>query len=540
MRKDENTSKTEVTDKSEERRPNRQQRRSSNRRKGKGNSRKPKLDTTRSNNPAWYYADAQLAEQVSQMSFQNLAGEPITLDGFDFDVPNIIRVHLNPSPGVQTSSKYNTALAQNSAMNLAAFRLYSKLSAFTGRVQNYAPQDVATMILAFSEVISMFEFIRRAFGVAYTMNMRNRDYPRHVLAFGMMVDPDDLFINYSSYRTRFNALVTMFNQLPIPKNVAYFDKCAAIYEKIYLDSPSSMAQTIVPVPHTTWMLDEQSYSGGSVLRTTQACSSANFKGFPTAPNTMAFYLSTLENMIGALLNSSSLHVVYTDIMNYAAKQSMEMWKMDYLIDGYTVVPVYDLNFLLQMHNATVTDMPSETTFVTGPLNVTPWNDVYPDANNNSIYYNPSFETVTGFANVPRTGADVLIDMLTDNPSLTDRVEVTRYISSCNGTPYTNSANVTSFIDAALPDHYVVAVDFEVQTSNFSVHRTFSTMMNSTANWMNIASLVANISWAPRFYEVDANGVTGHYTGDINYYTTVDAQYLRKLHDFVGLALYDVR
>lgn len=510
--------------------------------KGKGNRRKPKeekLDESRSNNPAWYFRDERLADQVSQLSFQQLAGYPIPFDGTDFDVPNIVRVNINPAPGVQTSNRYNTALSQHAAINMAGFRMYSKLSAFTGRTSSYAPQDIATAELAIGEVISQFEFIRRGFGVAYTSSPRNRDYPRQLLNFGMRIDADDLFVNLSNYRTRFNTLVTLFNSIAFPKSIAYFDKCASLYEKIYLDSPSSMAQTIVLVPLTSWILDETSYSGGSILKTIPICSNASF-GELTAPKTMAQYLTTLEQCLTALLNSSTLNIIYSDIMNYASKNSVEFWRMDYLMDGYGVIPEYDLNFLLQFHNMTFTGMPCESVFVTSPVAVTPYNDVYPDPNNNSLYYNPAFPILTGGPGHARTGSAVIVDMLTDAPNVTDRVEVTRYISITDGTAYTTSTSVSAFVDAALPDHFASSIMFEQQTSLLSYNYAGGTLMNE-AQFRDVATQIANIDWAPRFMEIDTNTglYTGRSTGEVNFYTVIDELYLRKLHDFCGLDLYNV-
>lgn len=495
----------------------------------------------RENDPRWYFTDEKLADQVSQLSFQNLAGYPINYDGKDFDVPNIVRIYLNPSPGVQLSTRYGTPLAQNSAINMAAFRFYSKLSAFTGRTQSYAPQDVAVMVLAMGELISQIENVRRMFGIVNVGNMRNRDYPKTMLNFGLVVDADDLCANYSNYRTQFNTLITLVNQLPIPKNIAYFDKCAALYEHVYLDAPSSMAQSIVCIPFSTWVLDEASYSGGTVLKTYPVCVDSTYGQFATPP-TMAWYLNLLSTMIGAMLNSTTLNVVYTDILNYASKQGMEFWKFEYLYENYLVIPEYNANFLLQMHNATIVNNPAETTLVTSPVVVTPYNDVYPDANTNSVYYNPAFHCVLSMANgKPSTGSDALIDMLTDSPTLTDRVEVTRFTSISGGTYYTPSYGTQPVcsIDTTLPDHYVVMCRFETQTNNLT-NKTANTTLLGT-HFRDISALVANIDWAPRFWEIDSSAnYTGRYTGDVNFYTLVDEQYLRKLHDFVGLALYDLR
>lgn len=501
-----------------------------------------KLDTTRSNNPQWYFTDERLADQVSQLSFQNIAGYPIHYDGKDFDVPNIVKIQLNPCPGVVLENNYGTSLIQNSGLNLAAFRLYSKLSAFTGRTQSYAPQDVATIMLGFGEVISKTEWIRRAFGVAYTMNMRNRDYPREILEFGMQINATDLFTNLSDYRTRFNTIITLINQLPIPRSVAYFDKCASIYQRIFLDSDSSMAQTIITNPATTWILDEQSYSGGTILSTTNWLRDKN-TGLSTGVQNMSVYLNTLMNMVSALLNSSSLTVVYTDILNYASKQSMEFWKFDYLFEDYQVIPEYDLNFLLQMHNATVVGMPTlQSTLMTSPHIITPLNDVYPNPSQNALYYNPALPAVgTGSNAHPATGSDVLIDMISSDVTLTDRVEVTRYSSCVDGIGVvpTGASVVTGFIDAALPDHYVVNAEFRSMTNNLTYHSAASTLLATT--FPDISAQVANIAWAPRFWEyTPGSGYSGRYTSDINFYTTVNVQYLRRLHDFVALALYDIR
>lgn len=507
------------------------------------------LDTSRGNNPAWYFTDEKLADQVSQLSFQQLAGLPVDYDNMNFDVANIVRIMLNPCPGVQLSNTYNTRLVQNSAINMAGFRLYSKLSAYTGRTQSYAPQDISTMILAFGEVISIVEHIRRAFGVSYTMNMRNRSYPIEVLQFGMLIDASDLFANLSDYRTQFNTLITLINQLPIPKNIAYFDKCAALYERIYLDAPSSMAQTIIPVPYTTWILDEQSYSGGTILATQDFCGKkvpSTIDEIKGVVHPMSYYLNILATMIGALLNSSTLQIVYTDILNYASKVSgTEFWKFDYLFEEYQVIPEFDLNFMLQFHNMTFTSAPIvQTALATGTANVTPFNDVYPDVNHNSVYYNPAFSTLGTVENgLPRTGNVALIDMLNDTPNVTDRVEVTRFVSICKGTRYvpTGQTKKVAWIDCALPDHYAVQMVLLTETSNLNFNY-FTSTINGTDTYPDSAALLSTIDWAPHMFECTSNGLnyTGRYVGDLNYYTTVDSIYMRKLHDFVGLALYDLR
>lgn len=495
------------------------------------------------NDPNWYFEDAMLADQVSQLSFQNLAGHPLQVGAQEFSVPNLVRIFLNPSPGVVKSADYTSvSLNKTSGVNLAGFRIFSKLSAYTGRVANYGPQDISTMILAMGEIISMTEWIRRIFGIGYAMSMRNRDYPRHAVHWGCLTDEDDLFKNYSTYRTRFNSLITMINQLPIPKGIKYFEKCASLYEKVFLDDDSSMAQSLITIPFSTWILDETSYQGGTILKTVQVNNSYDPNTMADiVPKKMSDHLDMLDSLISAMLNSSTLQVVYTDLLNLATKVGQEFWKLDYLPDGYIVVPEYNEELLLQIHNATIVGEPIETTLQTSP-HVTPLNDVYPNPNTNTLYYNPGFWTLYKRANgEPSTGNFVLVDMTSDHPDVVDRVECTRYCSIA-GTTYYGTGN--KLCDAVLPDHYVVSVSF---SRNAAVPLPGALEWACTTclydkEYREIVSAASVVDWFPRFYEMDetTHAFTGRCAGDLNFYTIVEPAYLNKLHQFMTLGLYNLR
>lgn len=474
-------------------------------------------------NPNWYFTDKAMAEQVTQMAFQNLAGYPIEIGVNKLDVPNVNTIFLNPAPGVINTADYGSTLLNKTAgINLAGFKFFSELAAYTGRSAIYGPQDISTMILGLGELLSMMEVIRRMFGVAFTMNMRNRSYPREVLA-AMYVDPDDIFDHFSDYRTRYNTLVTMVNQIPIPATIAYLDKCQRIYEEIYLDTESSMAQTLIPMPFTTWVMDETSYSGGTILATEPVCCAADKITPLSTLQPLSYFLDIADKQIGALLNSSTLNVVYTDILNLATKKGVAFLKMDYLAEGYAVVPRYSQEFMLQMHNSTLIGQPVLTSLIATPVHATPYNDVYPNANTNSLYYNPGFGLAYANPDVPRTGSYVLVDLLSDNPDVVDRIEVLRYASLGAQNIFTSGGNKYC-CDAVVPDHYIVGVKFWTPSGTISSDFVNTTQYQESIGFKRLASLVANIDWAPRFYEYSTSTglLTGNYTGDVNFYTTIDS------------------
>lgn len=491
---------------------------------------------SRNNDPNWYFTNKELAEQVTRLSMRNFAGKDIVNNIANIRVPNIMTVYYNPAPGVQASY---TEGGQKSGINMAGFKLYTKLSAMSGRTANYAPQDVSTIILAFGELISMTEFIRRAFGVAYTYSQRNRSFPKQVLK-AMGVNAADLFTNYSRYRNRFNQLITRMNQLPVPKDIMYFDKCASMYERIYTDADSPMANVIIPCPASTWMLDETSYEGGSILTTKAVC----LGGDHTTPSyaNLSVYFDILEQMVDKLLASSTLNIVYSDILNYVAKNNKEVWLFDYLQDGYAVVPVFDPNFLLQLHNTTFVGHPISTALLTPSPDqvITPSNDVYPNVDNNSLYYNPGFPPFYKSG----MGDNYIIDFPMGDPAVEDRVEVTRYMSMIFGIDITVEGT-QYVINAVIPDHYgVYMAIWSNDTTADSAALTLLTETHSCpneANAIDVAAYTSKFDWAPFFYVRTAAGTfTGKVIGDVNYYTSVDQYYLRPIHDFVGLDLYDLR
>jgi hypothetical protein len=490
----------------------------------------------RDNNPAWYFTDSGVADQVSRLSIRNFLGRSLQLKNSPFSsnvtdvtITPIYSALMMPSAG---SGMSNPGILKNAGINQSGFRLYTKLAAFTGRALTYAPQDISIMVLAMGEIISTIEFIRRAFGVAYTYNQRNRVYPRAVIR-SMGIDPDNMFENFSRYRNEFNKLVTRVNQIPIPKNIAYFDKCASLYEKLYLDSDSPMAQTVITVPFKTWTLDESVSDQGSVLVTTDFAD-------PNSPKTVYQLLTIIGSMVDALLESSTLNVVYADILNYFNKVGGEVWLFDYLTDGYTVVPEFNIKFMMQLHNATMVGVPSYTTFelVDGVNFMTPNNDVYSNATYNSVIYSPAWSDGVISSHTPE---DLVVDFETANPTPEDIIENTRF------TVLTGHLRAkTGWLSGAtLPDHYIAAMlitdnDGKVETAVYTTQDTADT----PANLLSVSHALTKLDWAPlHYYAVIKDNALKYgknIVGDINFYTTIDRNYLRPVDDFVTLALYDFR
>lgn len=506
------------------------------------NTKDTRIDpSSRDNNPMWYFLDPKLAEQTSQLAFQQLGGVPALLNNTVINYPHVQVNYWNPSPGVQKVANYALGQPKDAAINLAGFRFFTKMAAYTGRTQTYGPQDISMMILAMGEIISCMEWMRRVFGVSHLSSEQTRVYPVQILG-AMHVDPDDFFKNYAEYRIWYNKLVTLTNQLPIPKNIAYFDKCASKYEKIYLDSVSPLGTVIVDNVATTWTLNEIYNEQGTGLDTTSF--TLNYEtGAPVGLQAFWKYLEIVEIMIQAMLNSTTLNVVYTDILNLSSKMSVEFWKFDYLLDFYNVMPEYNPNYLLQIHNATVVAVPRipENDLEHG---FTQFNDVVSNANKNGVYYNPGVPTIgTGGNHMSQISNNyVMLDSLVPNPTWEDRLEMTRFTSMSQGNSFWTIEDVYYDVDLCLPDHYLVRIQWNNESSSSIMGIVGSRIPYTYTNLGALASIVAKVDWAPMFPLVNtANDTfTGNMLGDLNYYTKIEYDWLNRLNQFVGFGLYDIR
>lgn len=381
------------------------------------------LDSTnRDNDPNWYFLNSDIARQVASVSFDQYLGVTSTVTGtalstsgdddwkdYQLNVPSIMVLSTNPSPGIARSS--------TEGINLAMLKLYSTLSSQNAKTTAYAPQDLAMLLLQLGEVISVMEHVRRAFGIAFTYSHRNRTLPKQILS-AMGFDPDDFLTNLALHRIEFNTWITSINRIPFLSSIGYYYKCADMYQKVYTDGTSEMAQIILMKPYSTWILNEKYNKNGSGLVTTMLPAA-----FATRDNKWTNWKTVIVNMIDALFTSATFNYIYSDILNFASKSNTQLFYLDYLLEGYSVVPEYNENFLLQVHNANLSGVPYTPT-ATG--NGKPkLNDVGCNVDKNMIAYDPSFKTP---ASGIRYMNQIIVDFPMPDPKTEDIIEATRYIS----------------------------------------------------------------------------------------------------------------
>lgn len=411
------------------------------------------------NDPEWYFSDTTMKEGLTRLPSLEFLGQNVTLDNSvtfsaDDDAPEAVQTvlkspvlgahYLNPSPGF---SKGPT-----SAINMAAKKIYSKMASSNAKTANYAPQDVATLILALGEIISITTHLTRAYGVGNYYNKLNRKIPKVFLeAMNYTGSVASWAKEMPEFRNRLNRVITIANAITFPANIPYFKKCAYVYQHIYADKEIAMSPFHMFIPYSTWILDEASYEQGSILKTVGLNAADPFDT-----------LTVLEEMIDAILSSSTYNYIYADVLNLSARGVLggELLTFATVPIDFATDPLFSPQFNWQIKNATIYGAPNAAEFIEGQD--TPSNDVYPDVNANTILYMPSWST----SSVARYYWDVqisepLIRVPDVGVSEDDLIELLVYAgkkwtkADPNSSDSTKWDTYSTIMDTDIPDHYFV-------------------------------------------------------------------------------------
>lgn len=480
------------------------------------------------NNPNYYFTDAELAKQATSISFNTFLGTQDEYSGEGTTAvnttPTVMVIHTMPTAGPM-----NAVYSGASGINMAGRKLYTRLSSINAKTTNYAPQDLITLMLSLGSVLEMISFIRRAFGLAFTTSYRNRIVPKEILRM-MGIDADDFFKNIAAYRLEFNTLINMITKIPFPANVAYFEKCATLHDHVWTDSEDmAIAQLYVLAPQYLWKFNETYSEQGTGLNTI----ALNTDGGHIKQ--MSAYLDIFSAMIEQLLTSSTLNFIYADILNLAAKENIPLYQVTFIPEDYTVVPEYNFEALLQIHNITIVGYPEQTN-VAQFANWTPQNDVVPNVNNNTVDYYPSFQAATAVLNTKR-----FIDFPHGTPDAAEIIEATRYAVTATDASKTSDGYHVSGL--AFGDHVVnnVTVFYKNASENSGVVAG-SAIYTSSSDLYNILSSFTKFDWSPLIYGAvreDPSQLVNVF-GDLNYYTAVDNEYLTRVNDLAMMALFELR
>jgi hypothetical protein len=293
-----------------------------------------------SNDPAWYAANQSLLRDAASIPYSWSVGTPIdmmnplnlTASDRKLVIPGIQVQQLVPSVGKSTDSV--------SPINLASNATYAFIRHANSGHANYDAPDLMLYIMSMSQIYSYICFLQRAYGCMTLYSQKNRYLPDALLQ-AMRIDKS-CKDHMSDLRYGINVLINKAASFAVPADMTIFQRQAFLYSNIYTEGPSMKNQLYMFVPGGFWKYN---------WNTTDSAGELIMRGF-SAPDgaTVQKLLDFGNELLNVLIQDEDINVMSGDILK--AYGSDGIIKLAPLTTEYPIVPIYNLEVLEQMKNAT--------------------------------------------------------------------------------------------------------------------------------------------------------------------------------------------
>lgn len=368
------------------------------------------------NDVSWYTKYDQLAHDAANLPFAQPVGAPYRINGNMHSAtgrqsysgiaiePGIMRLVFSPTPGI--SLDYSSPLNRSSINFMARIRSQLKLN------NSYDHQDLTAVMLAIDSAIMFHSLGRRIYAMLRNMTPVNRYYPIGILT-ASGINPVQLQTTIQDFRAYLNNFAVLIEAYALPSEVALFKRHSWMCEGLYVDSPSTRAQTYMFVPHGFWVLDN----------TAEVGSSLNFIEWLNGPQDTTLksvqqYMQIGNQIIQGLSNDTDIADIAGDLYNFYG--SGAMYKLPYVEEGYAISPSYDEKVLSQIENATIVgDFAAD---------YTPYITQSAEVNKGALLFDPVLQPSAAGTRSSDYVATTRLNMHKDSPSSDDVLEATRLVA----------------------------------------------------------------------------------------------------------------
>lgn len=496
--------------------------------RGKQNARKEDRhdvmrDRPGKNDISWY-GDPKLIEAAGRVNFTNPLGKPI---GWAFDNTGTLQLSL-ATPGAGDASgvpgvmslcvEPGIGIAENATdpANVFMRNFYSWIRHANSGHTNYNAPDLGLYIMAVDQIHLILEHIVRIYGVARTYSSANRYMPEAILK-AMGCDPNDatapLYSNLATFRSELLNLMIKVGTFVVPKDFKIIERHRELFRYIYADGTTGKSQIYLFRPEGYKIYNEtgSGHTGGYLEHHAIASN---------APISFAAWLNIASNMIDALVQSEDMNIMSGDILKaYGAENC---YKLEYFDSDYTVVPLYNPEILLQIHNAVIAGEAWDDASL----------DIYQDPNDNIIKYTPVFKVGNPYQN-----ASPIVDMPVEVPTPDQVMIATRFV---NMGSVGHESGLYKYVPNSIGSEVVTEINIYSFYNNsgswtLDVIKYFGGMEASASfNMWRRAAAITNFNWHMPIKVLhktdDTHWEIVSYIGECENYTPLYEGDIYKLHD----------
>nr|AVX53663.1 putative capsid [Marmot picobirnavirus] len=255
-----------------------------------------------------------------------------TMSGTRSAFPGVAVIPVGPTIGQAT--------AKVDPINIAVYKLHAALRYGQAYSHTYDATALAYHLIMADSAMMLMEFWRRIYGMLRYYSADNGYMPEYILrAIG--VDASTfLGSNYDAVREYINHMADALSIVKVPKTWTYFRRHQYLMSTIYADSQTTKAQFYAFTP-------------AYLYRYTITSTSAYLEPVPffdlQTPWTFDTLKSFTNEIIDSLIGEDDVSIIAADILRLYGAEGTYKW--EHIDANYSVVPMYDTNVLLQIHNA---------------------------------------------------------------------------------------------------------------------------------------------------------------------------------------------
>lgn len=510
------------------------------------------------NDPAWYGHIYPLLKDVASLPYSipvgtafNPYSKPLYQQGSVMPapsnpyhtVPGVMTIEIAPTLGVAKDS--------TSAPNIAAQQLYTLVRKANSGAVNYDKTDLMMLVLAMDSAYMLYEMLLRAYRTLGVYNYMNRYLP-DALMISTLFSPE-LANNMADFRGVLDLFAYQLASINVPDQFAFIQRHSWLFSNYYKDSDSQKAQIYSFIPQKLFVWTEGTGDAPTSLKATYIADLFQ-TNTPAGEHPIISNLTQIRTAINTimkpLLGSQDVGTMSGDLAKAFGEGGMI--KIQAVEDHAAIEPVYDMEVIQQMMNATIIDadikgddiVQEQSDLTAGPYLVS---KPYIESNMPLISSRKSLLNVRADDPNPElTMVATRLCAVVDNVPASEEAPYIHYITSC-GTEIVPRAYVWRFVPDA---NGFVNID---NATALEVNQDFRVILNVTSVASDEAealALIATFDNHPSIYiwEMVAASGSGQFSGvnlraimqDFDNYTFLEDSTITQLNDVAVMSEFAVK
>lgn len=294
------------------------------------------------NDASWYRVDSQVMKDAASLSFATTYGMPFDLEDVAGGLQGGVTA-VDTMPGIMTFKvlpTFGPLQDWSSPYNVAIRDMYSFIRHANSGHSNYDAANLGMYLMAYDSAATYYAWMVRLYGLTRTVLVQNAYTPRDlVTASGG--DYHDLVTNLADLRGYINSYAVRLNAMRVPAKWHVLERHMWLFTHVFADSPTNKASFYVFAPAAFWKYNLGADPAQSGL-------------FPDAVAGIKFNLNMIkthgEAILNSILNDEDFNIMSGDILKAYGDNT---FSLNMISEDYAVMPVYDPEVLMQIHNASV-------------------------------------------------------------------------------------------------------------------------------------------------------------------------------------------